>query len=92
MCENIIINMYKILAKCLCINEEIKINDDINMFENCTGDNVPWLSLNGITCQCKVVDVYDADTVTIVLPFNNELYRVKCRLLGSIAQRKELKT
>ena len=74
--------MYKILAKCLCINEEIKINDDINMFENCTGDNVPWLSLNGITCQCKVVDVYDADTVTIVLPFNNELYRVKCRLLG----------
>ena len=83
--------MYKILTKCLCINEEIKINDDINMFENCTGDNVPWLSLKGITCQCKVVDVYDADTVTIVLPFNNELYRVKCRLLGIYSAEKRTK-
>ena len=61
------------------------------MLENCIGDEVKWLSLDGITCQCKVVDVYDADTVTIVLPFSGGLYRVKCRLMGIDSAEKRTK-
>jgi endonuclease YncB( thermonuclease family) len=61
------------------------------MFENCTNENTPWLSLKGITCQCKILDVYDADTVTIVLPFKNELFRIKCRLLGIDSAEKRTK-
>jgi endonuclease YncB( thermonuclease family) len=61
------------------------------MFKECTNENTPWLSLDGITCQCKIVDVYDADTVTIALPFNNQLYRVKCRLLGIDSAEKRTK-
>lgn len=51
------------------------------MFD-CDPKKVPWFTLEGTKCRCKVVDVYDADTVTIVLPWNKELYKVKCRLLG----------
>jgi endonuclease YncB( thermonuclease family) len=61
------------------------------MFEECTIENTPWLSLNGIICQCKIVDVYDADTVTIILPFNNGFYRVKCRLMGIDSAEKRTK-
>ena len=59
------------------------------MFEDIT--DVPWLTLDGITCQCKVVDVYDADTVTIVLPLTEKLYKVKCRLLGIDSAEKRTK-
>ncbi len=59
------------------------------MFENT--ENVPWLTLDGISCQCKVVDVYDADTVTLVLPLDEKLYMVKCRLLGIDSAEKRTK-
>jgi endonuclease YncB( thermonuclease family) len=61
------------------------------MFEDCLNENIPWLSLDGITCQCKIVDVYDADTVTIALHFNNQLYKVKCRLFGIDSAEKRTK-
>jgi endonuclease YncB( thermonuclease family) len=57
------------------ITNENNLNDSNN-------ENTPWLSPIGIKCKCKVVDVYDGDTVTIVLPFTKDLYKVKCRLLG----------
>lgn len=61
------------------------------MFDDCNYENTPWLSLDGITCQCKVVSVYDADTVTIALPWNNSLYKVKCRLHGIDSAEKRTK-
>lgn len=61
------------------------------MFEDCTLENTPWLSLNGIICQCKVIDVYDADTVTIVLNWNSSMYKVKCRLFGIDSAEKRTK-
>ena len=59
------------------------------MFNNCISEQIPWFSLNGLICKCKVIDVYDADTVTIILPFNEKLYKVKCRLLGIDSARKK---
>ena len=44
--------------------------------------DIPWLSFKGIFTRCKVCDVYDADTITIIIPFCNEVFRVKCRLSG----------
>lgn len=59
------------------------------MFDNTT--NVPWLTLDGINCECKVVDVYDADTVTLMLPLEGKLYMVKCRLFGIDSAEKRTK-
>lgn len=42
--------------------------------------NTPWFNLDGLEATCKVVDVYDADTVTVVVPFEKKFYKVKCRL------------
>lgn len=61
------------------------------MFDNCIPNNIPWLTLDGIKCQCKVVSVYDADTVTIIVPLNDKLYKVKCRLLGIDSAEKRTK-
>ena len=61
------------------------------MFNDCIMSEIKWFSLDGITCECKVIDVYDADTVTIMLPFNGVLYKVKCRLLGIDSAEKRTK-
>ena len=50
--------------------------------KKCTKDNTQWLSFNGKTLECKIVDIYDADTVTLVLLLNKQYYKVKCRLTG----------
>lgn len=45
-------------------------------------NDVPWLSLKGKYLKCKVIDVYDADTVTLVIPFMGRPWKKKCRLDG----------
>lgn len=30
-------------------------------------EDVPWLSFEGDFVKCKVIDVYDCDTITLVL-------------------------
>jgi hypothetical protein len=46
------------------------------------GINTPCLSLNGIVTKARVVSVYDGDTLTLVLPFKGDFYKVNCRMLG----------
>jgi endonuclease YncB( thermonuclease family) len=46
------------------------------------GDDVPWFNLDGMLLRCKVVAVYDGDTITIVFPFEGKAWREKCRLTG----------
>lgn len=52
------------------------------MFDEYNKENTPWFSLNGNISECKVIDVYDADTVTIIIPYNSKMYKIKCRLHG----------
>ena len=54
----------------------------INDVSKCTSDETPWFTLKGIESKCKVVSVYDGDTVTVALPFHGTCYQVKCRLKG----------
>ena len=47
-----------------CINMEIPTNwDEIN-------DEVPEFSLKGVVKKCKVVSVYDGDTIKVVFPIH----------------------
>ena len=45
-------------------------------------DGVPEFSLKDTTKQAKVVSVYDGDTVKIVFPLQEKLYKWNCRLAG----------
>ena len=45
-------------------------------------DDAPLFSFEGQEIECKVVSVYDGDTVKIVFPLNNTLYKWNCRLTG----------
>jgi len=59
--------------------------DDVDALLDATssdGDDVPWFNLDGMFLRCKVVAVYDGDTVTIVFPFEGKAWREKCRLAG----------
>lgn len=44
--------------------------------------DAPEFTLEGKFLECKVIDVYDGDTVTIIFPFENNCYKKKCRLFG----------
>lgn len=44
--------------------------------------DAPEFTLKGKFLECKVIDVYDGDTVTIIFPFENNCYKKKCRLSG----------
>lgn len=50
--------------------------------KNQTAENTPWMSVEGQVCQCKVVDVYDGDTVTLIFPMYGKLVKHRCRLAG----------
>ena len=49
--------------------------------ENTTID-VPEFSLSGYKCYCKVLDVYDGDTITLGFIFSKNIYKKRCRLEG----------
>lgn len=50
--------------------------------EDLTANDVHWLGFEGQLVRAKVVDVYDGDTVTAILPLAQSFFKVKCRLLG----------
>ena len=52
--------------------------DDLKKY----GLNTPALSLDGICTWARVVDVYDGDTITLVIPFKNDFYKFQCRMRG----------
>lgn len=44
-------------------------------------DNIPTFSFSGKTFETKILDVYDGDTVTILIKLDKD-YKISCRLLG----------
>ena len=52
-------------------NELLKCNNDTEMF-----------SLEGQYKLCKVVDIYDGDTIKVVFDLNGSFYRWNVRMLG----------
>jgi len=44
--------------------------------------NINDFSLKGEIKQCKVVSVYDGDTIRVVFPIHNTMYKWNCRLNG----------
>jgi endonuclease YncB( thermonuclease family) len=56
-----------------CITNK-NIYNDIN--------DAPIFTLDGIEIEGKVVSVYDGDSVKIIFPFKNTMYKWTCRLDG----------
>jgi endonuclease YncB( thermonuclease family) len=50
-------------------------------WQNATID-VPLFSLQGVKTQARVVSIYDADTMTIVMPFAGKFCKFNLRLYG----------
>lgn len=51
-------------------------------YEGFTKLTTPKFSLNGLKSWVRVVDVYDGDTITVVMHYNNNVYQFAIRLLG----------
>lgn len=47
-----------------------------------TDRDVEFFSLNGLKTNGKVVNVYDGDTIHVVIPLHNTLYKFKARING----------
>ena len=46
------------------------------------GGSTPELSINGLKCYGRLIDVYDGDTVKVILPTFNSYYKFTIRLNG----------
>ncbi len=47
-----------------------------------TNKNIPKFSFDGIKTYAYVYSVFDADTITIIFEYRNEMIKYSCRLLG----------
>jgi micrococcal nuclease len=64
--------------------KRLSIDERYNMsrLQGCTLENTPMFNLYGPR-ECKVIDVYDGDTITIALFNDNKCIQgVRCRLSG----------
>lgn len=46
------------------------------------GGSTPVLSLNGLKSYGRLIDIYDGDTIKVILPFLNSYYKFTIRLSG----------
>ena len=51
-------------------------------FENLDLKKIEKFSFNGMTFRCRVIKVYDGDTITCVINYNNDFYKIPIRLCG----------
>lgn len=49
--------------------------------EKC-GLDTPAFSLASKECYCRLVDMYDADTLTLIVPLFDSYYKFNCRVYG----------
>ena len=56
----------------------------INYLSDCNKNNIPYFSFCGNEYECKCVDVYDGDTITVAFkPFSGvDFYKFRIRLFG----------
>jgi len=56
-------------------------NEDIqNIFKLHNTSNTHFFSLNGVNTYARLVDVYDGDTITCIIPIFNNYYKFHIRL------------
>lgn len=56
--------------------------DTTNDLQNYNYNNTEFFSLNGISCECRIVDILDGDTLTVIIPVHNFYYKFIIRLYG----------
>ena len=54
--------------------------DNTELLINTKNKDLEEFTLNNLKTECKVVDIYDADTCKIIFFFNNKLVKFNCRL------------
>ena len=62
-------------------NDFTEVNNEINL-ENFDYKSIPLFSFKNTKTICRVVDVYDGDTCTIIFNFKNEIIKYIVRCLG----------
>lgn len=61
---------------------QVNKNDDIQQLKKCTLETTPFYSLEDQTKLCKVMSVYDGDSITVATIINKAPTMFKCRLEG----------
>lgn len=54
----------------------------VDILNNTDDNDIRWFNLDGFSDICQVIDVYDADTITVKLVVENKVYKTKIRLEG----------
>jgi micrococcal nuclease len=52
----------------------------MNIYQDCS--SCDFFTLDNQIFECKVIKVYDGDSITVVFPYFDKLYKWNCRLSG----------
>ena len=53
-----------------------------HQLNKCTPENTPKYEFKNVTKLCKVISVYDGDTITIAIRLEKTIYQAKVRMFG----------
>lgn len=53
-----------------------------NILTKCTKENTSFYRFDNKKYYCKVIDVYDGDTITIAIKLNKKIFKHKVRMYG----------
>jgi len=56
--------------------------NDINALKTVNYNNTDFFSLNGTCTFCRIIDVLDGDTLTVIIPLHDNYYKFSIRLNG----------
>jgi len=54
----------------------------MNDFDKWTYDSLPFFSLSGLTGIGRLVDIYDGDSMTVIIKFNESYIKIRVRIDG----------
>tara|TARA_B110000208_G_C11786240_1_gene435736 strand:- start:186 stop:647 length:462 start_codon:yes stop_codon:yes gene_type:complete len=53
-----------------------------NTLTKCTKENTSFYRFDNKKYYCKVIDIYDGDTITVAIKLNNKIFKHKVRMYG----------
>ena len=70
------------MTKDIVKKEESQFESEESILEKTDGNSIPFHTMDGYNTIGKVTEVYDGDTITVIMKYRNCMDKFKIRLIG----------
>ena len=70
------------MTKDIVKKEESQFESEESILEKTDGNSIPFHTMDGYNTIGKVTEVYDGDTITVIMKYKNCMDKFKIRLIG----------